>query len=134
MAEIKPKKNWTLIILFFLLGIILGMILMYLLFVIGITTGLEKILNSNSGLIQNIEINFNETKLVDRAAQWAQWAASQNASQNTSQGIGLSNSMAWNDRIYIWSAEENIFYTYFTNGTCELPPNKFGGFKRGYGG
>ena len=44
------------------IGIIIGMILMYFVF----TLSFERILEASNGIIQNMQVNLNETKIVDR--------------------------------------------------------------------
>jgi len=66
MKEQTNKINWILVILFLLLGVILGMVIMYLLF----TFSFERILDASDGIIQNVNIDFNETKVVDGITNW----------------------------------------------------------------
>jgi len=63
MKKQTKKTTWKIIekILFLLLGVMLGMIIMYFLFIFGF----ERLLNASQGIIQNVNINFNETKIIE---------------------------------------------------------------------
>lgn len=60
------ETNWTLMLCCILAGIILGMVIMFFIFVFSF----ERVLNASQGIVSNVEINVNETKMVYEVMNW----------------------------------------------------------------
>jgi uncharacterized membrane protein len=58
----KEKLNYFQIFLGILAGVILGMLLMHFIYVYSF----ERLLNASQGIIQNLNIDFNETELANK--------------------------------------------------------------------
>jgi len=63
--EEKKKTRWVIIILFFCIGIIVGMAISQVIMFIGIIEVIDSVSNSLEGTDLNINLGLNETNLLD---------------------------------------------------------------------
>ena len=56
------NKEYLILIVGIIIGVVIGMLIMHFIYIYSI----EKLLTASNGIFQNMQINFNETKMVDR--------------------------------------------------------------------